>query len=544
VPERALRPPSLLQALTPLLFLVLALICAVYLYADDASFGANQIGLMLATGVAGLVGLRNRMRWQDIQDSLVHGVALAVVPIFILLSVGALIGTWILSGTVPMLIVYGMELMHPAYFYPATCLVCAIVALAIGSSWTVAGTLGVALIGVAQGMDMSVPITAGAIISGAYFGDKMSPISDTTIIAPAAAGAELFAHIRHLTWTTFPALAIALVLFTLIGSGQGGAAPGDGFGNLPDLLASHYNLGWHLLIPMAVLFALAMLRFPAYPAILLCAILGGAFAVVFQPELVVALADNPDIPRPMALLSGAWKALFEGYQSATGNAAVDALLSRGGMISMLTTVWLIICALGFGAVMERTGLLERMIRSVLTKAKSAGSLIAATIATAFGTNVVAADQYMALVLPGRLYQPEFKRRGLDPVNLSRALEDGGTITSPLVPWNTCGAYMAATLGVATLDYLPYAFFNLAGPVVAVAMAYAGFRIILSPPPVDKAPNPASTPLPANAPASAPASASVAAVDDANVRPAGQGPFQPAAAQGSQPAPAKAGPVNP
>ena len=451
------RDPSLLQALTPLLFLVVALACAVYLYADDASFGANQVGLMLATGVAALVGLRNHIPWEEIQDSLVHGVSVAVVPIFILLSVGALIGTWILSGTVPMLIVYGMQLMHPAYFYPATCIVCAIVALSIGSSWTVAGTLGVALIGVAQGMDMSLPITAGAIISGAYFGDKMSPISDTTIIAPAAAGAELFAHIRHLTWTTFPSMAIALVLFTVIGLSQGSGGSAE-FGGLAGQLATHYTLGWYLLIPMVVVFALAVLRFPAYPTIMIGALLGGVFAVVFQPELVVELAGNPELSRPMALLSGAWMALFEGYQSQTGNAVVDDLLTRGGMISMLNTVWLIICALGFGAVMERTGLLERMVRSLLARVKSTGSLLASTITTALGANIVAADQYMAVVLPGRLYRPEFKRRGLDPVNLSRALEDGATITSPLVPWNTCGAYMAATLGVATWDYLPYAFF--------------------------------------------------------------------------------------
>ena len=470
------RDPSLLQALTPLLFLVVALACAVYLYADDASFGANQVGLMLATGVAALVGLRNHIPWEEIQDSLVHGVSVAVVPIFILLSVGALIGTWILSGTVPMLIVYGMQLMHPAYFYPATCIVCAIVALSIGSSWTVAGTLGVALIGVAQGMDMSLPITAGAIISGAYFGDKMSPISDTTIIAPAAAGAELFAHIRHLTWTTFPSMAIALVLFTVIGLSQGSGGSAE-FGGLAGQLATHYTLGWYLLIPMVVVFALAVLRFPAYPTIMIGALLGGVFAVVFQPELVVELAGNPELSRPMALLSGAWMALFEGYQSQTGNAVVDDLLTRGGMISMLNTVWLIICALGFGAVMERTGLLERMVRSLLARVKSTGSLLASTITTALGANIVAADQYMAVVLPGRLYRPEFKRRGLDPVNLSRALEDGATITSPLVPWNTCGAYMAATLGVATWDYLPYAFFNLAGPVVALIMAYTGFKVL-------------------------------------------------------------------
>ena len=472
------RDPGLLQALAPLLFLVAALVCAVHLYADDASYGANQVALMLASGVAAIIGLRNGIAWDDIQGSLVQGVALAVVPIFILLSVGALIGTWILSGTVPTLIVYGMHLMHPAYFYPAACIICAIVALAIGSSWTVAGTLGVALIGVAQGMDMSLPITAGAIISGAYFGDKMSPISDTTIIAPAAAGAELFAHIRHLTWTTIPSLLVALLLFTAIGLAGNADAGGDaGFGDLPQLLGAHFDIGWHLLIPLAVVFALAMLRFPAYPTIMVGALLGGVFAVVFQPELVVALAGDDALSRPMALLSGAWKAMFGGYAASTGNAAVDDLLTRGGMASMLNTVWLIVCALGFGAVMERTGLLERMVRSVLVAARSTGSLIAAAIATAFGTNVVAADQYMTLVLTGRLYQPEFRRRGLAPENLSRALEDGGTITSPLVPWNTCGAYMAATLGVATLDYLPYAFFNLAGPLIALAMAYAGFRVL-------------------------------------------------------------------
>ncbi|WP_202844898.1 Na+/H+ antiporter NhaC [Luteimonas saliphila] len=477
---RPVREPSLLQALTPLLFLAVALGLAVYLYADDSSYGANQISLLLAAGIAALIGLRNGLAWDQIQDALVHGVAIAVVPIFILLAVGALIGTWVLSGTVPTMIVYGMKLLHPAYFYPATCLICAIVALTIGSSWTVAGTLGVALIGVAQGLDMSLPITAGAIISGAYFGDKMSPLSDTTNIAPAAAGSELFAHIRHMVWTTGPSIAIALVLFALIGLGSGGAGEGAAFGDLPTLLEAQFALGWYLLLPMLVVFALAVRRFPAFPTIMIGALLGAVFAVVFQPDVVVALAGNESLSRPMALLSGAWTALFNGYQADTGNAALDDLLSRGGMSSMLNTVWLIVCAMGFGAVMERTGLLERMIRSVLKAARSTGSLIASTLATAFGANVVAADQYMSIVLTGRLFQPEYRRRGLDPVNLSRALEDAGTMTSPLIPWNTCGAYMAATLGVATLDYLPYAFFNLVSPLVALVLAYAGFKILRLP----------------------------------------------------------------
>ena len=480
VSTREAREPTLLQALIPLVLLVALLALGVYLFGEDASYGANQVSLMLCAGAAAIVGVRNGLHWADLQHALVRGISLAIVPIFILLAVGGLIGTWILSGTVPMLIVYGLELLHPSYFYPAACLICAIVALAIGSSWTVAGTLGVALIGVAQGLDMSLPITAGAVISGAYFGDKISPLSDTTNIAPAAAGSELFAHIRHMTWTTVPSLAIALLLFTVIGLGSSASGGGDAFGDLPEVLASHFDLGWYLLIPMVVVFVLAMVGFPAYPSILIGALLGALFAVVFQPDIVVALADKAELSRPMALAAGSWSALSDGYRASTGNAAVDDLLTRGGMVSMLNTVWLIICAMGFGAMMEATGLLERMIRSVFKAAKSTGSLIAATIGTAATANVVAADQYMSIVLTGRLYEPEYRRRGLAPVNLSRALEDGGTITSPLVPWNTCGAYMAATLGVATFDYLPFAFFNLVNPLLSVVLAYLGFKVLRLP----------------------------------------------------------------
>ena len=478
---REAREPSLLQALTPLAFLVVLLALAVYLFGEDASYGPNQVSLMLCAGVAAIIGVRNGLDWGDLQRVLVDGISLAVVPIFILLAVGGLIGTWILSGTVPTLIVYGLELLHPSYFYPAACLICAIVAMSIGSSWTVAGTLGVALIGVAQGLEMSPAITAGAVISGAYFGDKISPLSDTTNIAPAAAGSDLFAHIRHMTWTTVPSLLIALALFTAIGLGSG-APTGEAtvFGDLPTVLGEHFDLGWHLLIPMVVVFVLAVIGFPAYPSILIGALLGAVFAVVFQPDIVVALADKPALSRPMALLAGSWSALSDGYRASTGNPAVDDLLTRGGMVSMLNTVWLIVCAMGFGAMMEATGLLERMIRSVLKAAKSTGSLIAATIGTAATANVVAADQYMSIVLTGRLYKPEYERRGLAPVNLSRALEDGGTITSPLVPWNTCGAYMAATLGVATFDYLPFAFFNLVNPLLAVVLGYVGFKVLREP----------------------------------------------------------------
>jgi NhaC family Na+:H+ antiporter len=471
------REPGLVEATIPLIALATMLALSVYLYGADSSYGANQIALLLAGGLAAIIGLRNGWRWDDIQEAIVHGVGLATGAIFILLAVGALIGTWILSGTVPVLIDYGLYLMQPAWFYPATCLICAIVALSIGSSWTVAGTLGVALIGVAQGLEMSPAITAGAIISGAYFGDKMSPLSDTTNLAPAAAGSELFGHIRHMVWTTGPSIAIALIGFTIIGLGHTPSSGQAGFGNLPELLNAQFALGPHLLIPLIVVLVLAIRRFPAFPTILIGALLGAIFAALFQPDQVRALAGNAELSAPMALLSGAWMALFDGFKANTGNEVADELLTRGGMSSMLNTVWLILCAMAFGAVMEKVGLLERMVRSVLAAAKSTGALIAATLGTAVGTNIVAADQYMAIVLTGRLYRPEYEKRGLAPVNLSRALEDAGTITSPLVPWNTCGAYMAATLGVATLDYLPYALFNLASPLVALVLAYIGFKVL-------------------------------------------------------------------
>jgi len=473
-----MRAPSLLQAMIPLLALIVLLALSVYMYADNSSYGANQIALLLAGGVAAVIGIRNGLRWVDIQDAIVGGVALATGALFILLAVGALIGAWILSGTVPTLIDYGMRLLSPSVFYPAACLICALVAVAIGSSWTVAGTLGVALMGVAGGLGLSPEITAGAVISGAYFGDKMSPLSDTTNLAPAAAGSELFEHIRHMTWTTIPSIAIALVLFTVIGWGAVGTPDaGSGLGDLSAQMATQFNLGWHLLIPLVVVFVLAVKRFPAFPTIFIGALLGVVFAVVFQPDAVLRLAANPDLPRPMQLVSGGWIALFDGYKSATGNAAVDELLGRGGMASMLNTVWLIVCAMAFGAVMERAGLLERLIRSVLQAAKSPGALIAATLGTSAGTNALAADQYIAIVLPGRIFRPEYARRGLAPVNLSRALEDAGTLTSPLIPWNTCGAYMAATLGVATMDYAPYALFNLINPLLAGVLAYLGFKIL-------------------------------------------------------------------
>lgn len=470
------REPSMLDALIPVIALIIMLATSVYLYGADSSYGANQIALLLGAGIATLIALKNGLDWKSIEEGIVHGISVSLGAILILLAVGSLIATWILSGTVPTLIYYGLAVLHPAIFYPAACLICALVGLSIGSSWTVAGTLGIALIGVAGAMGLSPAIAAGAIISGAYFGDKMSPLSDTTNLAPAVAGSELFHHIRHMMWTTIPSLLLALLAFGVAGFMQTAAAGATGFDNMSAVLAEDFRLGWYLLLPLALVMYMAYRKMPAFPTMMIGALVGGVFAVIFQPDKAVALAASDEISRGMAMLSGVWTALFNGYVSATGNEAVDELLSRGGMASMLNTVWLIICAMTYGAVLERAGMLQKLLTAALKAARNTGSLIATTLLTAIGTNIVAADQYIAIVLPGRLYRLEFQRRKLAPVNLSRALEDAGTITSPLIPWNTCGAYMAGTLGVPTLAYLPFCFFNLINPVIAAGYAFAGFKI--------------------------------------------------------------------
>jgi NhaC family Na+:H+ antiporter len=392
-----------------------------------------------------------------------------------------------MSGTVPALIYYGLELLDPQYFFVATCLICSIASLATGSSWTVAGTLGVALIGVAMGLSLSPAIAAGAVISGAYFGDKMSPLSDTTNLAPAVAGTDLFTHIRHMTWTTGPSYLIALVLYLVIGLGTDPASDTVALEGLMATLDASFNITPIALLPLVVVFFLAMRKVPPLPTILFGALLGGLVAVVLQPEAVLKFADAGDLPAGLAMTKGVWLALADGYVANTGVVEVDDLLTRGGMSSMLVTIWLVIAALAFGAVMEHAGMLARLIQGALKAAKSTGSLITTVVLSCIGINIIAADQYIAIVLPGKMFQAEFKRRNLDPKNLSRTLEDSATLTSALVPWNTCGAYMAATLGVATFAYLPFAFLNLINPLVAIFYGITGVSIKH----LDPAPQPAA-----------------------------------------------------
>jgi len=466
---------TVLQALAPVLVLIGLLSFSVYLFGEDASYGPNQIALCIGAAVAAFFGWRNGQDWESIEQSIISGVTVSLKPILILFSVGLLIGSWILSGTVPTMIYYSLLILDPSIFYVASCIICALIALSIGSSWTVAGTVGIALIGAAAGMGLSVEVTAGAIISGAYFGDKMSPLSETTNLAPAVAGTDLFTHIGHMVWTTLPSITIALILFTLIGLNINSSASAEDLAITMRLLNDNFTLNIVMLLPVAALLFMANKRLPPIPTIMAGAALGVILALVFQRPAIMQLAG--DVPNVfLGLLKGVWYTLFDGFVLNSGNATLDDLMTRGGMSSMLNTVWLILCAMVFGAVMDHTGLLRSLVSYALSFVHSTGSLIATTVVTCVGANIITSDQYIAVVLPGRMYKLEYEKRHLDMKNLSRTLEDAGTVTSPLIPWNTCGAYMAGTLGVATFAYLPYCFFNLINPFVAIIYGFLNFKI--------------------------------------------------------------------
>lgn len=478
-----IKEPSLFDALLPVVALVIMMGSAVYLFGDNSSFGPNQISLLLATGMAAIIGMKNGHKWVDIEQGIVNGISMSLGACLILLAVGSLIGTWMLAGTVPTLIYYGLELLNPSFFYAASCLICGVVAMSIGSSWTTAATVGVALMGVAAGMDMSPAIAAGAVVSGSYFGDKISPLSETTNLAPAVAGTDLFEHIRYMLWTTIPSYVITLILFVILGFSQSSGASIERIESMQILLAESFDLGWYLLVPLVLLLTLAIKKMPAFPAVSIGALVGALWAVLFQQDVVLSMADASD-SSAIGTLKVVWTSLFDGVSFSTPDENLNSLLSRGGMSSMLNTIWLIISAMSFGAVLEKVGLLKRAVSTILKGAKSAGDMISRTILTCLGTNLVTADQYISIVMPGRMYKKEYEKRGLHQLNLSRSLEDGGTLTSPLIPWNTCGAYMHGVLGVHPFEYIFYTFFNVINPVLAVIYAYVGIKILRIKPPFE------------------------------------------------------------
>ncbi|TFH68476.1 Na+/H+ antiporter NhaC [Gammaproteobacteria bacterium LSUCC0057] len=464
--ERAAQRPSLLDALIPVIFLISTLGTTVYLFGLDA-FGPNLLALLLSAALAAAIGIKNGHRWLAIEEGMIETISLSMRSILILMMVGALIGSWMLSGTVPTMIYYGVALISPEFFYLTACLVSALVGFSIGSSWTVAGTLGIGLMGVAAALGLPLGIAAGAIVSGAYLGDKMSPLSDTTNLAAAATSSDLFEHIRHMSWTTLPAFAISLVLYTALGLGGEASSELTEIAKLQKTLADYFVVSPFMLAPLALLLVLAIKRQPALATLVWGTLAGIVMALLFQPERVIEAAADEQLSKAAASAKGIISTLFSGFSPDSGSAVVDQLLSKGGLSSMLLTVGLIICALAFGGAMARAGLLQRLVDAMLSGVHSAAGLIVATVSACIGTNVLAADQYLSIVLPGQMFKGAYQQRQLHPLTLSRTLEDAGTLTSALIPWNTCGAYMAAALGVSTFSYAPYAFLNLLCPLLAV-----------------------------------------------------------------------------
>ena len=466
------RPPTLVEAIIPVSSLILLVAVSYYLFGDASMAGPSQVALVVATMVAVLVGRRCGHSLQSLNEAAVLSVGSGVGAIFILFAVGALIGTWAMSGTLVAMVYYGLQILSPNFFYATAALMCAVVSASIGTSWTTVGTVGIGLMGISQSMGLDASITAAAIIAGAYFGDTTSPVSDTANLAAGMGGAELYSHLRETGLVSGLALAISVAVFWAMGS------PGtfDPATTLTKIEGAFAISPW-LFLPLLLVVVLAVYKLPPFTAIFSGALAGGVLAVIVAPERVIAFSGSDSLPAAVALLKGVWLAMASGYNSTTGIAPLDELASRGGMASMLNTIWLVISALAFGGVVEKTGALERIIRPVIDAAKSAGSLITSLVAAVIATNIVTGDQYIALVLPSRMFKSAFAKRGLEPVVLSRTVAATATPTSALIPWNSCGAYMTATLGVNTLNYAPYAVFNYAIPIITIVLAYAGVRMI-------------------------------------------------------------------
>ncbi len=463
-------------ALLPIVLLVALLGANVYFFEDNSSYGSNQIALLIAALFAGGIGMFRGVKWSSIKDAISSNISQATEAIIILLLIGSLAGTWLLAGIIPAFIHYGLQILEPSIFLFAACVVCAVLSLATGSSWGTVGTVGVALIGIGTAMGISEGWIAGAIISGAYFGDKLSPLSDTTNLAPAVAGTDLITHIKYMTITTVPSILIALAVFLVVGfTGDPTAetaAFAEGFG---EAVNSKFNIHLGLFIaPVAVLVMIAR-KVPAAAALFIGVLLGALSAIVFQPEAIKEIAGE-EMSFVQASYYSTMSSMSVETQFETGNALADKLLKAKGMEGMMNTIWLIICAMVFGAVLQATGVLKSITDNLIKGVNSVLGLIGSTVGTCLAFNVLASDQYIAIVVPGKMFADSYEEQNLAPENLSRTLEDAGTVTSVLIPWNTCGVAQSGILGVATLAYAPYCIFNWISPLMSLVVAGLGYKL--------------------------------------------------------------------
>jgi Na+:H+ antiporter, NhaC family len=469
------RGATLLEAFIPIIFLVVSLFINVSIFGDSALDGSNQMILILSALIASLMAVKLGYKWYEIREGIVKSISTAMSGILILLLIGSLAGSWMISGIVPAMIYYGLQIVNPSIFLFASCLVCSIASLATGSSWTTSATLGIALVGIGRALDISEGMVAGAVLSGAYFGDKMSPLSDTTNLAPAMAGTDLFTHIRYMVYTTVPSIVLTLLIFLIIGFSS------NNVGNMnatTDILSSidaaFYISGWLFLVPIFMIF-LIVKKVAPIPALLAAALLGIVFALIFQRDVIQEIAGYSG-PYWKVMFVGSMKALYGSVVIITDNDMVNELLSSRGMAGMLNTVWRVIAAMTFGGVMECSGMLKSIADSVIKRVKTTGSLIASTAGTCIFFNFTASDQYLSIVVPGRMYSDIYKKMNLAPENLSRTLEDSGTVTSVLVPWNTCGAFHATVLSINPLDFIPYCFFNIISPIMTITFGFLNLKI--------------------------------------------------------------------
>jgi len=462
------------EALIPVIALVGMLAYNIYVFGDDALSGSNQFILLLGAAVAAIVGFYNKVSYKQMLDEVAENVKSTTGALLILLMVGALAGTWLISGVIPSMIYYGLQILNPTIFLAACVVICAIISIATGSSWTTSATVGIALIGIGETLGISLGMTAGAVLSGAYFGDKMSPLSDTTNLAPAMAGAELFDHIKYMAITTVPTIVITLIVFIIIGLNIDTTGTPDISDKLEAIDAAFYISPWLFLVPAAVIFMIVK-KTPPLVALLVGTLLGAVAAIIAQPSIVTAVAGADTLTFESAY-KGVMNAMTVDSAVETTSAELNDLFTAGGMAGMLGTIWLIICAMVFGGVMDAIGALSRISDSLLKMAQSTFGLFASTVASCLALNVTASDQYLAIVVPGKMFKKAYEDRGLAPENLSRTLEDSGTVTSVLVPWNTCGAYQSGVLGVPVVDYFFFAIFNWLSPFMTLFFAALNIKI--------------------------------------------------------------------
>ncbi|WP_347374500.1 Na+/H+ antiporter NhaC [Aequorivita sp. Q41] len=461
------------EALIPVFALIIMLFYNVfYAFGDDALSGSNQFILLMGGAIAAIVGFFNKVKFDQMLEEVAQNVKATAGAILILLMVGALAGTWLISGIIPTMIYYGLQILNPTIFLASCVIICAIISVATGSSWTTSATVGIALIGIADALHIPLGMTAGAILSGAYFGDKISPLSDTTNLAPAMAGTDLFTHIRYMLYTTIPTLCVTLIVFIIIGLNIDTSGTADIHLILAAVKDAINVSPWLFVVPLIVIF-LIIKKTPPLIALLIGTLLGAVAALVFQPAIVSSLGGGTSLTFENGY-KGIMNAITVDSAIPTENEALKALFSSGGMAGMLNTIWLILCAMVFGGIMDAIGALAAISKALLKLFNTTFGLFASTVASCLALNITASDQYLAIVIPGKMYAQAYKDKGLAPENLSRTLEDSGTVTSVLVPWNTCGAYHSGVLGVDTLHYAAYAIFNWLSPFTT--LLFAAFRI--------------------------------------------------------------------